>query len=155
DPSGFARVQQDRVQAHPTGPGHPARALLITQPGQLLPGLPPVGRAEEGGVFHTGIDGVRIVQRRLEMPDALELPGVRRAVVPLVRAGVAVVHELVAHRLPGLAAVVGALDLLPEPATALRRIQAVGIDRRALQMVHLPAPEVWAVDVPPLALAVR
>ena len=47
----------------------------------------------------------------------------RRAVVPLVGPGHAVVGELVAHRCPGLAAVVGALDQLAEPArwTATRR----------------------------------
>ena len=89
------------------------------------------------------------------MPDALELPGVRRAVVPLVRAGDAVVDELVAHRLPRLAAVVGALDHLPEPAAGLRRIQPVRVGGRALEVVDLPAGKVGAADVPPLALAVR
>ena len=75
--------------------------------------LPAVGGAEQRGVFHPGVDRVGIGQRRLQMPDPLELPGMRRAVVPLVRAGDAVVDELVAHRLPGLAAVVGALDHCP------------------------------------------
>ena len=111
DPRRVARIEQDRVQAHA------ARARLPAGP-EPWPRSPEsscqvcaaVGRAEQGGVFHSGVDGVRIGQRRLEMPDALELPGVRRAVVPLVRAGHAVVDELVAHRLPGLAAVVGALD---------------------------------------------
>ena len=103
-----------------------------------------VGRAEQGGVFHPGVDGVRIGQRRLEMPDALELPGVLRAVVPLVRAGDAVVRELVADRLPRLAAVVGALDHLPEPAAGLRRIQPVRVGGRALEVVDLPAREVGA-----------
>ena len=98
-----------------------------------------VGRAEQGGVFHAGVDRVRIGQRRLQMPDALELPGMRRAVVPLMRAGNAVVRELVADRLPGLAAIVGALDHLAEPAAGLRGIQAVRIGRRALQVVDLPA----------------
>ena len=79
---------------------------VAAQAGQLLPRLPAVGRAEQGGVLDAGVDRVRIGQRRLEMPDALELPGMRRAVVPLVRAGDAVVDELVADRLPGLAAVV-------------------------------------------------
>ena len=89
------------------------------------------------------------------MPDALELPRVRRAVVPLVRAGHAVVGELVADRLPGLAAVVGALDELAEPAAGLRRVDAVRIDRRPLEVVDLPAGEVGAAHVPPVALAVR
>ena len=128
---------------------------MAAQSGKLLPGLPAVGRAEQGGVFDAGVDRVRIGQRRLEMPDALELPGVRRAVVPLVRAGDAVVHELVAHRLPRLAAVVGALDHLPEPAAGLRRIQPIRVGGRSLEVVDLPAREVGAADVPPFALAVR
>ena len=89
------------------------------------------------------------------MPDARELPGVRRAVVPLVRAGDAVVDELVAHRLPRLAAVVGALDQLPEPAAGLRRIQPIRVGGRSLEVVDLPAGEVGTADVPPFALAVR
>src|SRR5271165_1051134 len=114
---------------------------MTTQAREFLPRLSAVGRAEQGRVFHPGVDGIRIGQRRFEMPDALELPGMGRAVVPLVRAGDAVVHELVAHRLPRLAAVAGALDLLPEPAAALRCIQPVRIDGRALEMVDLPASE--------------
>ena len=93
--------------------------------------LAAVDRAEHGGVLYPGVDRVRIVQRRLQVPDASELPRVRRAVVPLVRARYAVVAELVACRLPRLAAVVGALDLLPEPAAGLRRVQP-GRDRRAI-----------------------
>src|SRR5712691_5409245 len=89
------------------------------------------------------------------MPDARELPGVRRAVVPQVSARDAVVHELVPHRLPRLAAVVGALDQLPEPAAGLRRIQPIRVSGRSLEVVDLPAPEVGATDVPPFALSVR
>ena len=156
DPLGMARIQQDRVQAHPAGARLPGGARAVAaQPGKLLPRLPAVGRAEQGGVFHPGVDRVRIGQRRFEMPDALELPGVRRAVVPLVRAGDAVVHELVAHRLPRLAAVVGALDQLPEPAAGLRRIQPIRVGGRSLEVVDLPARKVGAADVPPFALAVR
>ena len=123
-------------------------------PGKFLPVLPAVGRAEQGGVFHAGVDGIGIGERRFEMPDALELPGMRRAVVPLVRAGDAVVDELVAHRLPGLAAVVAALDHLPEPAAGLRGVDPIRIDGRAFEMIDLPAAEERAVDVPLLALAV-
>src|SRR5947209_7417265 len=100
------------------------------------------------------------------MPNTLELPGVRRAVVPQVSAGDAVVHELVPYRLPRLAAVVGALDLLSEPAAGLRRVQPVRVNGRAFQMVDLPAAKVGAMvdlpaakvgatDVPSFALAVR
>jgi hypothetical protein len=89
------------------------------------------------------------------MPDALELPGVGRAVVPLVRAGDAVVPELVIHRRPRLTAVVGALDQLPKPAAGLRRIEPIRINGRSLEVVDLPAAEMGAADVPPFALAVR
>ena len=128
---------------------------MAAQSGELFPRLSAVGRAEQGGVFDAGVDGVRIGQRWFEMPDSLELPGVRRAVVPLVRAGDAVVHELVAHRLPGLAAVVRALNLLPEPAAGLRRIEPVRVDGRSLQMVDLPAREMRTADIPVLTLAIR
>ena len=89
---------------------------VAAQSGEFLPRLSAIGGAEQGGIFHPGVDRVRIGQRGFQMPDSLELPRVRRAVVPLVRAGVALVDELVAHRLPRLAAIVGALDQLPEPA---------------------------------------
>src|SRR5713226_4265708 len=113
------------------------------------------------------------------MPNALELPGMLRAVVPLMsgeglpglRGGV--VHELVALAFggsrwlsvlfarrrpwlcPGFAAVIGALDDLPEPAAALRSIDAIRVGERALEVVHLPAGKMRAANVPILALAVR
>ena len=96
-------------------------------PVQLLPGLAAVDRLEHRGVFDAGVDRVGIGQRRLEVPDALELPRMRRAVVPLMRAGHAVVLELVADRLPRLAAIVGSLHDLPEPAGALRRVEAIRV----------------------------
>src|SRR5436309_11223512 len=110
------------------------------------------------------------------MPDALELPGMLRAVVELVRgewlAGIRrrVVHEFVAlagrhavrrlghpaaRRLPRLAAVAGPLDDLAEPPAGLRRVQTVRIGGGSLHVVDLPACEVRAADTPPLALAVR
>ena len=89
------------------------------------------------------------------MPDARELPRVRRAVVPLMGAGHPFVGERLVRRLPGPAAVVRALNQLAEPAAGLRRIEAIRIGRRSLQVVDLPAGEVRAADVPLLALAVR
>src|SRR5437899_2815186 len=89
------------------------------------------------------------------MPDTLELPGVRRAIVPLVSAGYALVHELVTHWLPGLPAVVGALDQLTEPSAALRGIHPIRVSRRSFDVVHLPARKMGATDVPPFALSVR
>jgi hypothetical protein len=58
--------------------------MLLAQAREFLPVLPAVGRLEHRGVLHAGENRVGIAQRRLEMPDALELPGVLRAVVPLV-----------------------------------------------------------------------
>src|SRR5215467_3117552 len=79
----------------------------------------------------------------------------RGAVVPQVGAGGTVVRELVAHRIPGLAAVVGALDDLPEPATGLRGVQPIGVGGRSLEVVDFPPPEVGSAHIPLLARPVR
>src|SRR5207302_3103313 len=97
---------------------------------------------------------VRVAEGRLEVPHALEFPWLGRAVVPLVRTGHALVHKVIAGGLPRLTAIVRTLDLLAEPARRLAGIDAVGIHRRALQVVHLPAAEKWSTDIPLLALAV-
>ena len=132
DPRRVAWIEDDRVQAEPAGAWRPVRAgAVAAKARQLLPALRAVGRLEERGILDAGVDHVRIGQRRLEVPDPLELPRMRRAVVPLVRAGNAVVDELVADRLPRLAAVVRALNELAEPAGGLRRVDA-GSDRRAI-----------------------
>src|SRR5271156_4827298 len=89
------------------------------------------------------------------MPNAFEFPRVRRAVVPLVSSGDAVVRKLVAHRLPRLTAIIGPLHYLPGPATRLRRVDPVRISGRSLQVVDLPSRKVRAVDIPMFALAVR
>src|SRR5467141_265670 len=102
-PAGVCRIEQDRVEAHPAGARLPfGSGAVAAQTGELLPGGAAVTRAKQRGVFHPGIHGVRIGERGLEVPDALELPGMLGAVVPLVRgeglAGVGrrVVHEFVA-----------------------------------------------------------
>ena len=139
-PLRIARIEQDRVQAQPAGARRPVRpGPVAAQSGQFVPGLPAVGRPEQRGVLDAGVHRVGIGQRGLEMPDALEFPRMRRAVVPLMRAGHAVVHELVADRLPRLAAVVRPLNQLPEPAARLRRVEAVRIGRRSLEVIDLPA----------------
>src|ERR1700682_829657 len=89
------------------------------------------------------------------MPDALELPWARRAVVVEVRAGCALVGKLVAYGIPGHTPVVGALDDLAEPARVLGGIDPVRVNRRPLDVIDVPAGEVWAADVPLLALCVR
>src|SRR5687768_3594479 len=149
-------MQENRVQAQPARPRLPLRPRAVAaQAWELLPRLRPVGRSEQGGVFHAGVDGIGIGQRWFEMPDSLELPGVRRAIVPLVSAGNAVVFELVADRLPCLSTVVGTLDLLSEPSGVLRRIEPIRIRGGPFVMDELPAHEVRLADVPSLALSVR
>ena len=165
------------MQAHPAGARLPlGPGAVAAQSGEFVPRLGAVGGAEYRGVFHPGVDGVRIGQRRFEMPDALELPRVLRAVVPLVSGegfagfGRSVVDEFVAlarghfaghdrhftsGRLPRLAAVARALDDLPKPAAGLRRIEAIRVGGRALDVVDLPPRKVRAIDLPPFALAVR
>src|SRR3972149_9777622 len=127
-----------------------------------MPVLAAIGAAEQRGVFNTGVNRIRIGERRFQMPDALELPRVRRAVVPLVRgqgfAGFrrSVVNELVAFALghavrsgdrfagrrsglvPSLAAVIRALNDLSEPAARLRSIDSIWIYTGSLEMVYLP-----------------
>ena len=131
DALGIGGVEHDGVQAQAACAGLPAfGGVVLAQAGKFRPVLAAVGGLEEGGVFHAGIDLVRVGERGLKVPDALELPRVRRAVVPLVGAGRAFVGKLVADRLPGFAAIVGALDDLPIPAGGWRRSRC-GWDRRA------------------------
>src|SRR6266571_5814657 len=110
---------------------------MAAQSGELLPRFAAVLRAEQRGVFHAGVNCVRIGRRRFEMPDTLELPRMLGAVVPLMSgerfAGSrgSVVHELVAlafghsfwrgpfarrgpRLCPSFAAVIGPLNDLPE-----------------------------------------
>src|SRR5438132_7698111 len=121
---------------------------------QLAPCLTCVGGGEQCCVFSARIKHVGILERRLDVPDALELPRVRRAVVPGVRPGRAFVQELVAAGLPCLAAVVGALEHLAEPPARLRRVDPVRVRRRALHVVDLPAGKVRTLDLPALAAGV-
>src|SRR5919205_2934717 len=133
-----------------------------------MPSPAAVGRAKERRVFDARVDRVWVFERRLKVPDALELLRALRAVVELVsrerlaRLVGSVVDELVALALghpvgrrrrlargrsglvPSLAAVVRALNYLAEPSARLRRVNPVGVNRRALQVVDLPAREVRA-----------
>src|SRR5204862_4927882 len=136
-------------EAHPAGARLPlGPGTVAAQPGELLPRLAAVARTEQRRVFHARVHGVRIREGWLQMPDALELPGVLGAVVPLVRGerlaglGRGVVHELVAltgrhavrplrhaaaRCLPRLARVAGALNDLSEPPARLRGVETIGI----------------------------
>src|SRR5207244_292722 len=128
---------------------------MIPETRQLLPRLPTVDRTEECCILDAREHRVQVRERRLEVPDACEFPGVLRAVVPLMRAGDAVVRELVADRLPRLPSIVGALDDLAMPTGGLRRVQPARIDRRSFQVVHLPPREQRALDIPIVTRTVR
>src|SRR6516225_10087863 len=98
------------------------RCRIATQAAEFEPVLAAVGGAEEGSIFNAGVDGVGVSERWLDVPHALELPRVRGPVVPLMGAGRALVGELIADRIPCDAAVIGALDHLPEPTAGLRGV---------------------------------
>src|SRR5678815_4907291 len=107
---------------------------MSPQTGLFVPGFSSVGGAEHGGVFDAGVAEVGIGERGLEVPDALEFPGMLGAVVPLVRrqwlafGRLSVVGEFIAFALghavgrrrglagfkaglmPGFSTIVGALD---------------------------------------------
>src|SRR5207249_12267882 len=110
------------------------------------------------------------------MPHALELPGMLGSVVELMRrqwlSGLrrSVISEFIAlafgrlpgghlrtaaGRLPGFAAIAGALDHLPEPAAGLRGIQPFRISRLPLQVIDFPACKKRPADSPLLAFSVR
>ena len=149
-------VEQNRVQAHAARARLPGGARRVrAQAGEFTPVLSAVIRAKERRVFDARVHRIAIGQRRFEMPHARELPRMRRAVVPLMRAGHAVVDELIADRFPGAATVVGALHHLTRPTAALRGVEPIGIDRRSLYVVDLPTCKVRAAHAPRIPLAVR
>src|SRR5208283_1453115 len=107
-----------------------------------------------------------------DMPHAFELPRMLRAVIPLVRAHLARIHEFVAlafghalrafqlrraaaGRVPGFSAIIGTLDDLAEPTARLRRVNPVRVRGRTFDMVNFPTREMRAADFPFLALAIR
>ena len=156
DPLLVARVEHDRVEAHPSCARLPRRPRpVLAQPRNLVPRRPGVVGAEERGVFDTGVDDIGIGQRRFEMPHPRELPRVWGPVVPLVRAGHPRVAEVVTGRLPCRSAVVRPLDELAEPRRGLGRVEPVRIRRRTLEVVHLPPAEGGAGNLPLRPLGIR
>src|SRR6266536_135372 len=112
------------------------------------------------------------------MPDTFELPGVLCSVVPLMRRkwfttlGRSVVSEFVAfafgrairafqflraaaRRVPGFAAVVGALNDLPKPTARLRRVNATRVNWRAFHMINFPTRKMRAANLPSFARTIR
>ena len=88
------------------------------------------------------------------MPDPLEFPRMRCAIIPLMRAGNAIISKLVARRFPGFPAIVGALDHLPEPTAGLRGVDSIGIDGRTFEMVDFPSAKVGTGDIPMFTVGV-
>src|SRR5580704_13102163 len=106
------------------------------------------------------------------MPNALELPRMLGAVIPLMGARDSVVNKLVAltfrhairtfqflgfasGRVPSFSAVIGALNDLAEPPTGLRCVDAVRIDRRTLHMINLPTRKMRPTHLPSFARTIR
>src|SRR5438045_2343976 len=59
-PVWIAWIQHDRVQTHPARAGLPFRPRrMAAQTGQFVPGLAAVLAAENRGVLHARIDGIR------------------------------------------------------------------------------------------------
>src|SRR4051794_18672104 len=127
---------------------------MSSQAGHFGPRLPAVGGAEQGGVFDSRIHGIWLCERGLKVPHTLKFPWMRRAVVPLVSTGNAVVGEVITDRFPRLTAIIGTLYNLSGPAAGLRRIDAVRIGGRTLHVIDFPAREVGTAYVPVSACAV-
>lgn len=114
---GIEGFQQGRVKTHAARTGLPERSgAVAAQSGEFLPGVHAIGRAEQCGVLDADIYGIGIGERGFKMPDPSTLlqgrpvPSYHWCVPAHAPRG-----ELVAMRCPGLAAVIGALDELPEP----------------------------------------
>src|SRR6516164_8884837 len=147
DAIGILGIEENSVKAHAARAGLPlGTRTMPAESGQFVPSFAAVSGFENGGVFDAGINSVRIGERRFKVPDALEFPRVLCAVIPLVggegRAGCgrSVVDKLVGFALghaagtrggfagsraglePGLAAIIGSLNDLAEPATSLRGV---------------------------------
>src|SRR6266540_3688266 len=112
------------------------------------------------------------------MPDAFKLPRVLCSVVPLMRREGftslrrSVVNEFVAfafgrairtfqflraaaRRVPGFAAVVGALNDLPKPAVRLRPVNEIRVNWRAFHVVDFPTRKMRAASLPSFARTLR
>src|SRR5229473_3371266 len=81
-----AGIQNDGVKTHTARAGLPLRpSSVAAQPRKFAPRLAAIFGFEERSIFHTGKNRVGFRQRRLKVPDALELPRMLRAVIKLMR----------------------------------------------------------------------
>src|SRR5688572_16034284 len=119
-----------------------------------MPRLPAIGCFKQRGVFDPGVHRVRVAQRWLEMPHALELPRMRGAVVPLMGSRHAFLSKFVADGVPRLSAIARSLHHLAVPAGRLGCINAIWIDPRPFQVINLPTREMRAGNIPSRPLAI-
>src|SRR4029077_16256908 len=146
--------------------------IVFSETGQFLPRLAAVLRFKQRRVFHTGVNMLGIMKWRLQMANALELPRMLSAVIPLMCARDTVVNEFVAlafrHSVgtfqflraapwgvPLFSAVIRALNDLAEPRAGLRCINSVRIDWRTFYMINFPARKMRTADFPSFAPAIR
>src|SRR5438876_10674069 len=82
----ITRIDKNRVQTHPARARLPLRTgIAAAQSGEFVPRFSTVFRFEQRGIFHACVNVIGMVKRRFQMPDALKLPWMLSAVVPLVR----------------------------------------------------------------------
>src|SRR3982751_6713606 len=106
------------------------------------------------------------------MPNALELPRMLGAIIPLMRTRDSVVNKLVAltfrhairafqllgfasRRVTGSSTVIRALNDLAEPRARLRCVNAIRIDWRTFYVINFPTRKMRPADLPPFACAIR
>src|ERR1700679_4245204 len=82
------------------------------------------------------------------MPNSLEFPGMRRAIVPLMRSRDAVIQDFIADWLPSFPTVIGALYQLPKPGAVLRDIKPLCVSGGSLHVEYLPAAKMGATNLP-------
>src|SRR6266511_3806601 len=105
------------------------------------------------------------------MPNALELPRMLRAVIPLMCARDTVVNKLVAltfghsvrtfqflraasGRVPFFSTVIGTLNDLAEPTAGLRCVNAARIDQRTFHVINFPSRKMRTTDFPSFTRAI-
>src|SRR4029077_2974807 len=67
------RIEQNRVQTHSARARLPTRSgVVLTQTGKLVPRFAAVFRLKQSRVFDSRVNMIGVIERGLEMPDALE-----------------------------------------------------------------------------------
>src|SRR5262250_1601050 len=112
---------------------------MPAQSWKFLPILAAVDGSKQSGILRSGEDRFRIFEGGFEMPNTLEFPGMRGAIIPFVSACGAFIGELIADWLPGFSAIVRPLNHLTEPTTGLGSKDPIRFRRRTFNVINLPA----------------